>query len=232
MNSIAIDTSTIDVDTLNEAFAPRLAKYLQEDEECLSFPATRGFVGYAPVFPQANLAELYLDSPSAETFNSARNRIAFSRIDEKPRLQYLMAATWISVATSTLGVVQTKKVETDQLIQAVRARLRRNCAAGSEYRFLGSVIRLEKLGNIDAALDLLYDQIDAKLKAGKFEETDKFLQSLSAVTLSLDLLLGILTASLPARYKLPSRASFFKKVEDVLKKRNEWEENLLSGLES
>jgi len=49
---------------------------------------------------------------------------------------------------------------------------------------------------------------------------------------STDLLLGILTATLPAKSKLPSRTPFFGKVEAIIKRRGEWEKGLLTGLES
>jgi hypothetical protein len=144
----------------------------------------------------------------------------------------LVAKTLLNLYKSPLEVIQTKRIDTEVYIQAVRVRLDRHSVAKSEEKFMERVMRLEEKGNIDTALDLLYDKIDAKLKAGQLGEIDMFLQKLNVAILSLDLLLGILTASLPARYKLPPRGVFYKKVEEVLKQRNEWEENLLSGLES
>ena len=66
----------------------------------------------------------------------------------------------------------------------------------------------------------------------KFYETDQLLQNINVSEYSVDLLLGLLTATLPARSKLRSRAQFFSEVEAVLKERGQWEDNLLVGLES
>ncbi len=101
----------------------------------------------------------------------------------------------------------------------------------NEPAFFVSVRQLEKRGNIDAALDILYDKIDGMLKAGKFDDVDDVLRSVDPRSLSLDLLLGVLTATLPARSKLPFRKEFFKNVVEVLKERCQWEEGLLTGLD-
>jgi hypothetical protein len=101
-----------------------------------------------------------------------------------------------------------------------------------EYGFLERAERLERSGNIDAALDIIYDQINWRLKEQKFYETDQLLQNVNVAEYSVDLLLGLLTATLPARSKLRSRAQFFSEVEAVLKERGQWEDNLLVGLES
>ncbi len=98
--------------------------------------------------------------------------------------------------------------------------------------FLDHVARLDTLGNHDAALDILYDKIDGLLRSERFDEVDQLLSNIDVDDLSPDLLLGILTASLPAKSKLPSRTVFFEKVETSLKDRGIWEDNLLVGLES
>lgn len=228
MNSV-LDTTTIQVIPPNDINATRLAKYLQGDEWCAD-QFTTVETHYNNPFPTfTDLEES--DSTSSGTFlNSPRYQTDLPLWGAKPRVQAVVVKTLHDLYKSPLEVVQTSRIETDLFIQAVRARLNQN--QKNEDKFLERVLRLEKMGNIDSALDLLYDQIDARLKAGKFEDTDKFLQKLNVAKLSIDLLLGVLTASLPARYKLPSRGVFYKKVEAVLKQRNEWEENLLLGLES
>ena len=106
------------------------------------------------------------------------------------------------------------------------------CESPNKDSFLTRVQRLEKSGHIEAALDLLYDQIDGMLKAEKFKEVDIILLGLDVPSISLNLLLGFLTATLPARSKLRSRRWFFERVEAALRERGELEENLLVGLES
>lgn len=98
--------------------------------------------------------------------------------------------------------------------------------------FLQRAMRLEKQGAVDAALDLVYDQVDGMLKTGRFDQVNRLLSMVEAESLSLDLLLGLLTVTLPARSKLPDRGRLFSGAETALKKRGQWEEGLLAGLES
>ncbi len=118
------------------------------------------------------------------------------------------------------------------VIAHLRADWSTHSPASPQTAILDRVQRLETLGHSDEALDLLYDQIDGMLVAGKFSEVDRLLASADAQSLSLDLLLGLLTATLPARSKLASRADFVSRVEFSLKGRGQWEQNLLVGLES
>jgi hypothetical protein len=102
----------------------------------------------------------------------------------------------------------------------------------SRIGFLARACRLEKLGQVDAALDLVYDQIDEMLNTGKLEQVNRLLANAEVGSLSADVLLGLLTVTLPARSKLPARGPFFQEVAKVLKHRQELEEGLLVGLES
>jgi len=98
--------------------------------------------------------------------------------------------------------------------------------------FLESASRLDRQGRIDAALDLIYDKIDALMTEGHFEEISTLLQNLHLKSLSVDLPLGLLTSTLPARTKIPCRGDFFRAVESEINRRGEWENGLLTGLES
>ena len=105
----------------------------------------------------------------------------------------------------------------------------------SEYRgkaFVGHANRLAKNGQIDAALDLVFDRIGNFLVKCKFQEVDSILEDVRPERLSVDILLGLLTCTLPAKTKLSTRAALFVKVEKEIRKRGEWEEGLLSGLEN
>jgi hypothetical protein len=99
-------------------------------------------------------------------------------------------------------------------------------------KFLWPVTRLERLGRIDAALDILYDRVDDLLKARDFSTVDELLRQADVSSFSVDVLLGLLTATLPGRSKLPARSKFFRDVEVCIKERGEWEFGLLAGLES
>jgi hypothetical protein len=98
--------------------------------------------------------------------------------------------------------------------------------------FVEHARRLDHHGRTDAALDLIYDQIDALMTGGKFEAIGSLLQRLDLGALSVDLLLGLLTSTLPARTKIPFRGDFFRAVESEIKRRGEWENGLLTGLEN
>jgi hypothetical protein len=98
--------------------------------------------------------------------------------------------------------------------------------------FVEQANRLVKIGQIDAALDLIYDRIDTFLINHKFGDVDSILKHVNAEQFSVDILLGLLTSTLPARTQLPARGAFFEKVEREITKRGEWEEGLLTGLES
>ena len=98
--------------------------------------------------------------------------------------------------------------------------------------FLQPVMQLERRGHIDAALDVLYDRMDALLKAKQFAAMDALLQQANVDSLSIDVLLGLLTASLPARSQLPARSKLYSEAETSIKRRGEWEDGLLDGLES
>ena len=97
--------------------------------------------------------------------------------------------------------------------------------------FVERAVRLDKSGKTDAALDLIYDNVDSLLSNGKYEELDLMLKNVDADLLPTDILLGLLTATLPAKTKLPSRSIFFRLTEMQIKTRAEWEEGILTGLE-
>lgn len=99
-------------------------------------------------------------------------------------------------------------------------------------KFLQPVTQLERHGHVDAALDVLYDRVDDLLKASQFSAVDNLLRQADVASISVDVLLGLLTATLPARSKLPARAEFFADAEASIKARGEWEDGLLAGLES
>jgi Arc/MetJ-type ribon-helix-helix transcriptional regulator len=97
--------------------------------------------------------------------------------------------------------------------------------------FIERANELDRRGRTDAALDLLYDSVDATIRQGRFADLDALLVGLCPADHSVDLLLGILTATLPARERLQSRRGFYRDVESTLASRGELDEGLLAGLE-
>jgi hypothetical protein len=97
--------------------------------------------------------------------------------------------------------------------------------------FLSGAQRLIRSGHADAALDLLYDAVDERMRIGEFEQLDAILSGVQPAHFAVDILLGILTATLPARGRLPSRKALCERIEQTLKDRGEYEPGLLAGLE-
>lgn len=76
-------------------------------------------------------------------------------------------------------------------------------------------------------LDALYLKVDDLMHRKKLEELDRmFVFSEDG---DLDLMIGLLVASLPVKSKLPSRTVYFNRMEELCKKRGE-HPTLLSGL--
>lgn len=96
---------------------------------------------------------------------------------------------------------------------------------------LAEANRKDRLGETDSGLDLIYDSIDYFMRIGRFSEIDQAISGLDVGTLSTDFLLGILTATLPAKDRLSSRSQFLRSAESALKSRDEYDDGLLSGLE-
>ena len=90
--------------------------------------------------------------------------------------------------------------------------------------------RLEQRGRVSAALDLIYDSIDELMRIGEFDKLDTIIRTLPVSLLAVDVLLGILTATLPGRTRLSSRPSLYQQVEKSLRERGEYEDGLLVGL--
>lgn len=77
----------------------------------------------------------------------------------------------------------------------------------------------------------IYERCDSLMKCGQFAKLDSEIATLDITSLDIDLLIGWLTATLPAKSKLPSRGEFFSQVRVEIKKRGQWEKGLLTGLE-
>ena len=101
----------------------------------------------------------------------------------------------------------------------------------SYAEFVTNPQRLAAKGQMELALDLIYDRIDEMMQGGEFPKLDSILSSLPVSDLSADILFGFLTATLPAGSRLSSRAGLYGRIEQALRERGEWEEGLLIGLE-
>lgn len=97
--------------------------------------------------------------------------------------------------------------------------------------WLSEALELEAAGRSEEALDIIFGTFDDWLLDGNFAQCSTFLNTVSVDKLETSHLLTILTATLPARKKLPDRSSFFRRVRITLEQRGEDAESLLSGLE-
>ncbi|MDZ4818677.1 MAG: hypothetical protein SGJ20_06865 [Planctomycetota bacterium] len=122
-----------------------------------------------------------------------------------------------AISHSMEGVVQTRE-ETNTTTPRMES-------------FLQRAKRLDLQGQTDSALDLLYDAIDEMMRNGQVADLDAILNECIASQFSTDILIGLLTATLPVRTRLPYRRLFFREVEKSIKQRGEYERGLLTGLE-
>jgi len=80
-------------------------------------------------------------------------------------------------------------------------------------------------------LDGIYSWADELMRAGRFQYLNAAISAFHPDDMTTDNLLGVLTATLPAKSKLPARKAFFQAVERILTARGEMESGLLAGLE-
>ena len=88
---------------------------------------------------------------------------------------------------------------------------------------------LQIFKTLNANIDELYDLIDVKMREGKFDELNAFFAFIcrDIYMFNLDTCLAFLTATLPAKSKIPQRDVFFSK----MMKRTQEQPDLLKGLE-
>jgi hypothetical protein len=102
------------------------------------------------------------------------------------------------------------------------------------HTIMTAAIELQSAGHECDALDLVFDMFEDFVISGAFGACDTALEQLDVTKPSEEILLTILTATLPAHHKLSNRASFYNKVERELRRRehsdNEVNE-MLDGLE-
>ena len=116
-------------------------------------------------------------------------------------------------------------------IDAARRMVKGQAVHADAADFLARADRLDKLGKTDTALDIIYDQVDEMLLAGRFEDVNRCLRDVKTDSYSVHVLLALLTITLAAKRKLPDRAGFYVRAADTLSMRGELEEGLLVGLD-
>jgi len=101
----------------------------------------------------------------------------------------------------------------------------------SQDDWLAKSAELYRSGKREESLDIIFDSIDDMLLESKFEDCDKILAEISVAELANPQLLTVLTATAPAKERLPSRQALVKRVKLTLNERGGNASRLLAGLE-
>ena len=131
-----LDTRAVDLSSSDDVFAPRLAEYWRklektaakqpETTESSDFgTATRPFTARTDWGETAQQSGL----PA-----SAVHRVAFHSVGLKPRLQALLAATWLDFVTFSGGPNQTHQIESTHLIRAIQQRRKASVSVSERLR--------------------------------------------------------------------------------------------------
>jgi hypothetical protein len=100
--------------------------------------------------------------------------------------------------------------------------------------FLGTfgLATVRKPPTTGRVLDFLYQRVDFLMRTGQLGELDALVRRSNVEEDDIDYQLGILTATLPVRSKLPSRPAYFKLVKSHYEAHNKSvEPTLFQGLE-
>ena len=100
-----------------------------------------------------------------------------------------------------------------------------------KHDFLSRANQLASRGYIDTGIDIVYDAVDEMLRHGEFPRVDAILTETQPKEYSIDIMLALLTSTLPATHRLPARRAFYDRFETWLKTAGEYEDGLLTGLE-
>jgi len=87
------------------------------------------------------------------------------------------------------------------------------------------------MSQINEKIDLILDKFDELFRTGNFEETDRELRALELGRLSESELITYLTATRPAKDKLPSRQRIYSEIQILLENRGYESRSILDGLE-
>lgn len=89
---------------------------------------------------------------------------------------------------------------------------------------------LEKQGRPDAALDVVYSQLDSAFHAGKFQKVDELLLDLDVDKVPTNILLGIMTITWAARRSLRNRREFCWRAKAAVVERGDYCMGLFDNL--
>lgn len=149
--------------------------------------------------------------------------LGFETIDDaKPFFQNDQQISW-------LGNEQPEVVLDDE-----------NCTLDSAPQFLSTTVILnfmsEAIANFETdgiklALRSIYRNCRLMIMMNMVEEIDSEIAAMDFSNTDTDLLLGLLTATLPRKSELNNRKQLYKETKRLLKKRGQFERGILDGLQ-
>lgn len=92
-------------------------------------------------------------------------------------------------------------------------------------------IELEFKGQVCMALDIVYARVSELIRLGWIVKLNDEIESIDPNEIGTDVLLGILTSTLPVRSQLPYRSKLYREAFKILKQRRHFERGILDGLE-
>lgn len=104
-------------------------------------------------------------------------------------------------------------------------------ASAAHPPFLENALRLAARGSVNAALDVIYDAIDSLMCDGKVEDLRGLVTSVSPADVPVDLCIGVLSASIPMRDRLPERKGLYDRIAAALREQGENPDEALLGLD-
>ncbi len=79
--------------------------------------------------------------------------------------------------------------------------------------WMNEVGTLMAAGKIEEALGIVFNNCDNLLIAGKFDEINTLLDQVDTDRMNIELMVGLLAATLPAKDKLSARKHYYEKVK-------------------
>ena len=158
--------------------------------------------------------------------------------NEKREYITYFSTTWISPFDQSSGRILLSCrhfIRNDFSLNVVYDRTHQALVKPKRYlianeSWLSQVNKLATMGSVDSALDILYDKVDFLLREGKLSKVDEILESANPETLNINIILGLLTTTLPAKTRLKVRGTFYETVEAYVNEQFDDTAGILIGL--
>lgn len=187
--------------------------------------------------PEAVVA--FLEDANASEFQRLYGLIN-ARLSSPPLIERLkVIASWVSAPAATAlpfpNILQGSFTRVAQPLPLPppdrQSSNDESSVTGGARAELNDIQGLLASDRIDDGLDKLYGFIDRLLKASQFKTVNSLFSAVDVERAPLDLLLGLLIATLPVKRRAKARAAFFEATRTELERRGEDASRLLNGLE-